>query len=721
MEFNYSFNHSMKKIIFLTACLTLSAASFFSYGQDLEATKCADGKFGYKDNKTATVVIPCKYDFVGSSFSEGLAVVKIKNKYGCIDKTGKEVIPLKYDFVGPFSNGLAGAVFNGKWGFIDKFDKLVIPFKYNYATSFSEGLAMVELKGKQGFIDKSGTEVIPLRYNNARSFSEGLAQVQLNGKKGHVDVAGAFYEGILNNDIRKTIAAKRTNGEYDAILMQIEQAANSIDSQIWEREELLAMENVEAEQISVGKEEIIEIEDPAEKTEIVEKIEKEKNTDTFSFFAKNYVESKINIWQQKGEFEKTTDWQLRVNENNRKIQANELLKAAEQVYITEHSKGFTVGNMTLGTYDADNEVYLVKNSIYGDWLVSVPISEAQTFKNEWNGLKKTPRYVISNDLLAIAEMIFSSSSGKTYKYDNQASLNYTVANIEYNFAPIDINVPSMPTASAKNQNISKVNLQVGKSDVAVNIPVSNTKNNKAFAVIIANENYRRESQVEFAQNDGETFQKYCIQTLGLPETNVHFSVDATLNDIRGEIDWISSVADAFKGEANIIFYYAGHGIPDESSKSAYLLPVDGYGANVHTGYKLDDFYQTLGKLPAKNITVFMDACFSGAQRSGEMLASARGVAIKSVQGMPVGNMVVFSAAQGDETAYPYKEKGHGMFTYFLLKKLQETKGEATLGDLGDYITNSVRQQSIVVNGKSQTPVVTPATAMGDKWKKMKLK
>jgi hypothetical protein len=141
---------------------------------------------------------------------------------------------------------------------------------------------------------------------------------------------------------------------------------------------------------------------------------------------------------------------------------------------------------------------------------------------------------------------------------------------------------------------------------------------------------------------------------------------------------------------------------------------------VATGYKLDDLYSKLGEFPAKNITVFMDACFSGAQRSGDMLASARGVAIKTSHGKPSGNMVVFSAAQGDETAYPYKEKGHGLFTYFLLKKLQETQGDVTLGELNNYITNNVQQQSIVVNNKSQTPTVIPSTSLTN-WENLKLK
>jgi len=260
-----------------------------------------------------------------------------------------------------------------------------------------------------------------------------------------------------------------------------------------------------------------------------------------------------------------------------------------------------------------------------------------------------------------------------------------------------------------------------KSEVAMNIPTTNFVNEKTFAVIIANENYRREAKVEFAHNDGETFKEYCIKTLGIPSTNVHYTADATLNDLRAEIDWICDVANVFPNEANIIFYYAGHGIPDESRGTSYLLPYDGFGTNLQTAYKLEDLYQTLGKLPVKSITIFMDACFSGAQRSGEMLASARSVAVSAKPGKPTGSMVVFSAAQGDETAFPYREKGHGLFTYFLLKKIQETKGDVTLGDLGDYIIKQVQQQSIVINRKPQTPTVTPSTAMEPKWKEMRLK
>ena len=104
-----------------------------------------------------------------------------------------------------------------------------------------------------------------------------------------------------------------------------------------------------------------------------------------------------------------------------------------------------------------------------------------------------------------------------------------------------------------------------------------------------------------------------------------------------------------------------------------------------------------------------------------MLATARGVAIKSKSETPQDNMVVVSAAQGDETAFPYHKKKHGMFTYFLLKKLRETKGQCTLGELATYIQKNVKQQAVVINRKPQTPTVLPSQTMKNDWRTIKLR
>ena len=191
--------------------------------------------------------------------------------------------------------------------------------------------------------------------------------------------------------------------------------------------------------------------------------------------------------------------------------------------------------------------------------------------------------------------------------------------------------------------------------------------------------------------------------------------------MRHEIKWLQDIISVYKGDVKIIFYYAGHGIPDEQSKTAYLLPIDGYGSDVSTGYSLTNLYNNLGNVTSKSVIIFLDACFSGTNRDGNMLTAARGVAIKTKVSSPKGNMLTITAAQGDETAYPYKEEGHGLFTYYLLKKLQETKGNVTLGELGDYIQTQVRRQSVVTNGKIQSPSILVSPNIGNSWKNWKLK
>lgn len=308
----------------------------------------------------------------------------------------------------------------------------------------------------------------------------------------------------------------------------------------------------------------------------------------------------------------------------------------------------------------------------------------------------------------------SDEAFNDYNSSKLAKQQQTTPQVVY----VQTTAPQMDfTATQPNEH----HRETASSDVDKNIPETFSINETTFAVIIANENYQEESQVRYAINDGEIFRVYCQKVLGLPEANIHYRKNATLNNILSEIDWISQVAKAYNGEANLIVYYAGHGIPDETNGTAYLLPIDGKGTNLRTGYSLAELYKTLGELPSQRVIVFMDACFSGTKRGEGMLASARGVAIKSKPEAPKGKMIVFSAAQGDETAYPYEDKQHGLFTYFLLKKLQETKGNITFGELGEYIKQQVSRKSIVTNGKSQTPSVSASTSIEQNWKTLKFK
>ncbi|MBQ7514040.1 MAG: caspase family protein [Prevotella sp.] len=257
---------------------------------------------------------------------------------------------------------------------------------------------------------------------------------------------------------------------------------------------------------------------------------------------------------------------------------------------------------------------------------------------------------------------------------------------------------------------------MAQDDVDIRIPVAEQVSPLSFVVIISNENYKYEQPVPFAKNDGEIFKLYCEKALGIPEKNIRFVTDATYNDMQVQIQWLKDVTKAFKGIGRVIFYYSGHGMPDEHDKQAYLMPSDGNSKIPSTGMNMAQLYKDLSDIASESTIVFLDACFSGANRDGQMLASSRGVAIKPKQDAVGGNMVVFSAAQGNETAYPYQEKQHGLFTYYILKQIQEKKGRVSLGELSDYVSEQVGRMSILENNKSQTPSVAAATAVSDKWR-----
>ena len=57
-----------------------------------------------------------------------------------------------------------------------------------------------------------------------------------------------------------------------------------------------------------------------------------------------------------------------------------------------------------------------------------------------------------------------------------------------------------------------------------------------------------------------------------------------------------------------------------------------------------------------------------------------------------------------------------MFTYFLLKKLQESSGKATYAELKEYINYEVGVESVRINDKEQNPQVNISPVVKEVWK-----
>ncbi|HBW86637.1 MAG TPA: hypothetical protein DEF82_07850 [Crocinitomicaceae bacterium] len=275
----------------------------------------------------------------------------------------------------------------------------------------------------------------------------------------------------------------------------------------------------------------------------------------------------------------------------------------------------------------------------------------------------------------------------------------------------------------------KIDVTLGSltSDVDKDIPVNTYKNPNRYALIIGNEDYssraaglNSESNVAFAVADAQVFADYAKKTLGVPDENVELLTNATGGEMNNQIERFKKLLNLAGGKGELIFYYAGHGLPEESTNIPYIVPVDGSNGNLSkTGVNLYEMYNGFATTNAAQVIVFMDACFSGGARDAGLVA-ARGVKIKPKKGELKGNIVVFAATSSEQSAMPYTEKRHGLFTYYLLKKFKDSKGKFTLDELEGYLSTNVARQSLLVNQKDQQPEVLVGPQMLSIWKSIKL-
>jgi len=250
-----------------------------------------------------------------------------------------------------------------------------------------------------------------------------------------------------------------------------------------------------------------------------------------------------------------------------------------------------------------------------------------------------------------------------------------------------------------------------------------------FAIVIGIEKYRDiQTPADHAEKDARTMLLYLRDFLGFPEQNIKFLGNdrATRSDFSKEIElWLPLVAT---NESKIFLYFSGHGSPDPKSEEAYLLPYDGDPRALEiTAYPLKRLYEKMNELPAKEIVIALDSCFSGAGGRSVLAQGARPLITKIETGgvSPAGNLVVFTAASGSEITGSHEDQKHGLFTYFFLKGL---RGDADT-DHDDWVSiqeeYAYLKKNVAVsarrNLRDQNPQLFPDIAsLGEKAMQIKL-
>jgi hypothetical protein len=252
------------------------------------------------------------------------------------------------------------------------------------------------------------------------------------------------------------------------------------------------------------------------------------------------------------------------------------------------------------------------------------------------------------------------------------------------------------------------------------------QNPDAFAVVIGAANYREVTKVEYAAKDADAMREYLIEAFGYLDGNIITLPDPTSGDLNRVFGTAANpegqlynLVSAKPGRCDVFVYYAGHGAPSVREKKGYLVPIDASPDYIEqNGYPLDLFYTNLSKVPTRNLTVVLDACFSGETpdangRVGTLVQHASPVPVASVSEEVPVNSLVMAAAKSNQLACWYPDKGHSLFTYFLLKGL---KGEADLNkdgrivvrELDEYMNRNVPPLARLLYNRDQTPEIRGA-------------
>ena len=231
----------------------------------------------------------------------------------------------------------------------------------------------------------------------------------------------------------------------------------------------------------------------------------------------------------------------------------------------------------------------------------------------------------------------------------------------------------------------------------------NPENVDAFAVVVGIEKYQQLPQADYGERDAQTVREHLV-AMGFPQRNVvQLSGSmATKSNLEKYLEnWLP---EKVSERSKVVFYFSGHGAPDVDSKQAFLMPWDGDVKFLQqSGYPLKRLYASLGALKAKQVLVALDSCFSGAGGRSVLLKGARPLVMKVDEGAEsLGKLVILSASEGDEISLSDEKQGHGLFTYHLLKALNEKNGRATVKGLYDQLVPRVQDGARQQN-RDQTP------------------
>ncbi len=203
-----------------------------------------------------------------------------------------------------------------------------------------------------------------------------------------------------------------------------------------------------------------------------------------------------------------------------------------------------------------------------------------------------------------------------------------------------------------------------------------------------------------------------MKAKGIKEGNIIYLKDATGSQLLGVFgnkeDYKGQLFNYIKpNKSNVYVYDAGHGVPSGSKGTAYIVPSDANAQTVtFSGYPLSTLYSNLGKLPAKSVTVILEACFSGGSQSGSLISRASPIIITPKKTFIPANVKVIAAGSESQMASWEQDSSHSLFTKYFLKAMSgegdvNKDGKVSDAELKEYLSDTMTYYARRYYGRDQ--------------------
>ncbi|NVJ61857.1 MAG: caspase family protein [Gammaproteobacteria bacterium] len=375
--------------------------------------------------------------------------------------------------------------------------------------------------------------------------------------------------------------------------------------------------------------------------------------------------------------------------------------------------------VTAKSYDAEKQqmhvLFKSSNQNYQrDLVLNVPLEQAREVYDNVDLLDLALFYTYDQQQLELVNI--------KAKYNN-TEFTGDIANSQYKPEALEVVLDGksstvMPELEMQNPNLIDSFEVNSRLSVADNTAADELKglldkvsavepNSTNWFFNLSIEDYANSDQVAYARNSGEIMSDVAKKVLGVPERHVYELIDrdATSGAIK---DKLRLMLDNVAEGDTVYFYYSGHGIPAIPENEPYILPQDKIPDYITDDpfFKLDNLYKTLSSSKASKIVVMVDSCFSGATDGVSVIkgVAASRLAPKKVSIDPE-RMVVITAGRDKEYSNMYQEKGHRLFSYYLMKSMID--GNRDIGALYQDVYDQVKSASFEMGDlKRQHPTIT---------------